>query len=356
MDSVTDSAEAQVDTQPVPAEGLVAVLTDAYELARDAVVDIAGDSVGEYLGVTFEDTTAATHRFLAELPGYRGWQWAVVVAAYPGASHATISELVLVPGPTALLAPSWVPWEERVKPGDLGPGDLLAPPAEDPRLVPGYSLSGDPAIDDIATDFGFGRRQVLSVWGRLDAAERWHESDYGPDSAMARSTKKMCRDCGFYLPLAGSLGTMFGVCANALSADGHVVEQTYGCGAHSDTPAPAGAGSPLYEPFDDGVLDVTENPQPAAGAEMTEPTPVVEADTVIEPEPAEAAVAALTDTSGTADATGTEPEQSDDVAEDAPSARAETPDTVSESTAPDPESTSEAAAQQPISEPGTDSE
>ena len=36
------------------------------------------------------------------MPGYQGWQWAVVLAAYPGADHATISEVVLVPGPTAL--------------------------------------------------------------------------------------------------------------------------------------------------------------------------------------------------------------------------------------------------------------
>jgi len=91
---------------------------------------------------------------------------------------------------------------------------------------------------------------------------------------MSRSTKRTCRDCGFFLPLAGSLGAMFGVCGNELSADGHVVDKQYGCGAHSDTPAPAGTGSALYEPYDDGVLDVTEKPtvQPAevpaeAGAE-----------------------------------------------------------------------------------------
>ena len=60
------------------------------------------------------------------------------------------------------------------------------------------------------------------------------------------------------LPLAGALGTMFGVCANELAADGHVVESEYGCGAHSDTPQPPGTGSPLYDPFDDGVLDVVE--------------------------------------------------------------------------------------------------
>lgn len=248
MESMTESADQQA----------AAVLTAAVDAARAAVKEFSGDTVGDYLGLTYEDPTAATHRFLANLPGYQGWQWAVVVAAYPGAVYATISEVVLIPGPTALLAPQWVPWDQRVKPGDLGPGDLLAPPADDPRLVPGYTLSGDPEIDDPVAEFGFGRRQVMSRSGREDAAQRWHDGEYGPDSAMARSTKRVCRDCGFYLPLAGSLGSMFGVCGNAMADDGRVVDFTYGCGAHSDTPVPTGTGSPLYEPYDDGVLDVAD--------------------------------------------------------------------------------------------------
>ena len=73
---------------------------------------------------------------------------------------------------------------------------------------------------------------------------------------MARSTRYHCGDCAFFLPLAGSLGTVFGVCGNEMSADGRVVDGEYGCGAHSDTPAPAGGGSPMYEPYDDGVLDL----------------------------------------------------------------------------------------------------
>jgi hypothetical protein len=81
---------------------------------------------------------------------------------------------------------------------------------------------------------------------------------------MARSTRRVCRDCGFYLPLSGALGLMFGACVNEFSADGHVVDAEYGCGAHSDTPAPAGAGSPLYDPFDDGVLEVVEPQAPPA--------------------------------------------------------------------------------------------
>lgn len=256
MDSVTDTA---TDVAQRPAD-LEAVLMGAVEHARAALVEFSGhDTIGEYLGASFEDPTSATHRFLADMPGYRGWQWAVVVAAYPGAEQATISELVLVPGPTALLAPKWVPWQDRVRPGDLGPGDLLAPPREDPRLVPGYVSSGDPQVDETAAEVGFGRKQVLSRWGRLDAAQRWHDGDFGPGSAMARSTKRTCRDCGFYLPLSGSLGVMFGVCANEMSADGHVVDSEYGCGAHSDTPAPQGTGSPLYDPYDDGGIDLAEN-------------------------------------------------------------------------------------------------
>lgn len=257
MNSQIESPHPSAEAAPArPSEAVAAILTDASELARQAIVEFSGDTVGEYLGVSFEDETAATHRFLAKLPGYQGWQWAAVVAAHPGADHATISEVVLVPGPTALLAPSWVPWENRVRAGDLGPGDLLAPPPDDPRLVPGYTATGDPAFDDLAVEIGLGRRQVLGPWGRADAAERWHDGDHGPASPMARATKRACRDCGFMVPLAGVLGTMFGVCCNELSADGHVVDFEYGCGAHSDTPAPAGAGSPMYEPYDDGVVEV----------------------------------------------------------------------------------------------------
>ncbi|MGH3530325.1 MAG: DUF3027 domain-containing protein, partial [Mycobacterium sp.] len=145
-DSVTGSQESTTAEWP---EGLAAVLTGAVEQARAAIVEFSGaDTVGDYLGVGYEDPTAATHRFLAHMPGYQGWQWAVVVAAYPGADHATVSEVVLVPGPTALLARELVPWDQRLRPGDLGPGDLLAPLPDDPRLVPGFMASGDPQVDD----------------------------------------------------------------------------------------------------------------------------------------------------------------------------------------------------------------
>ncbi|OBI02543.1 hypothetical protein A5679_00105 [Mycobacterium scrofulaceum] len=327
------SAGATVAEWP---EGLAAVLTGAVDQARAAVVEFSGaETVGDYLGVSYEDPAAATHRFLAHLPGYQGWQWAVVVAAHPGADHATVSEVVLIPGPTALLAPEWVPWDQRVRPGDLSPGDLLAPAADDPRLVPGYTASGDPQVDETAAEIGLGRRWVMSALGRAEAAERWHTGEHGPDSPMARSTKRVCRDCGFYLPLAGSLGAMFGVCGNELSADGQIVDKQYGCGAHSDTPAPAGTGSPMYEPFDDGVLDVVEPP-----AETSEPqaadTPTEEAESRPGDAQSDDGPQAESDSAATTS--------------EAPEPQAETPEPQAESPEPQPE-TQEAGTETPESRP-----
>ncbi|MBJ8344211.1 DUF3027 domain-containing protein [Antrihabitans sp. YC2-6] len=242
------------------------ILAQAADLARAALVDLGEEGVGAYLGVTADDSCAATHRFEATLPGYRGWQWAVVVAADPESDHATVSESALLPGPDALLAPDWVPWDQRIRPGDLSPGDMLAPVADDPRLVPGYVATGDPEIDDVALELGLGRKQVLSPEGRGDAAQRWFENDFGPEAEMAKAAASTCGRCGFYLPLAGAMHDSFGVCANEMSADGHVVHTEYGCGAHSDTALPTGAGSPMYEAFDDGAIEVVLEAEPKAAA------------------------------------------------------------------------------------------
>lgn len=235
------------------------ILAGAVDLARSALVDLEPTGVGAHLGVRAEDECSATHRFEATLPGYHGWQWAVVVAAAPGTDRVTVSESALLPGPDALIAPEFVPWEQRIRPGDLAPGDLLAPPADDPRLVPGYTATGDPEIDETAPEVGLGRKQVLSREGRADAAERWY-AEYGPDTEMARAAPGSCESCGFYLPLAGALRACFGVCANAMGADGHVVHMGYGCGAHSDTRLPTGAGSPIYQAYDDAAVEVVAVP------------------------------------------------------------------------------------------------
>nr|WP_280258560.1 DUF3027 domain-containing protein [Nocardia abscessus] len=254
----------------VSESGVRPILADAVDLARRALLELEPSGVGVHLGVIAVDESAATHRFEATLPGYRGWQWAVVVAAPPEADYATVSESALLPGPEALVAPEFVPWEQRVRPGDLAPGDLLAPPADDPRLVPGYVATGDPVVDEVAYEVGFGRTKVMSREGRAEAAERWY-AEYGPDAEMAKAAPATCGSCGFYLPLAGALRTAFGVCGNAMGADGRVVHVAYGCGAHSDTEAPTGGGSPLYEAYDDAAIEVIPPEKGRARAEADKP-------------------------------------------------------------------------------------
>ncbi|HYU03930.1 MAG TPA: DUF3027 domain-containing protein, partial [Jatrophihabitantaceae bacterium] len=157
----------------------------------------------------------------------------------------TVDEVVLLPGEAALLAPAWVPWSERLRPGDLGPGDLLPAEQDDWRLVPSYVASDDPAVEEVAFEVGLGRARVLAREARLDVAERWYAGDGGPETAMARNAPGRCGTCGFLLPIAGSLRAGFGVCGNEMAAaDGRAVSVEHGCGAHSEATL-IEAGEPL---------------------------------------------------------------------------------------------------------------
>lgn len=222
--------------------GVDEVCAAAVEPARAAALEVAGSALGEHLGVEPEQVAVdggavATHSFATTDPAYAGWRWAVTVSRAEGAEQVTVDEVVLLPGRDALLAPAWVPWSERVQPGDLSPGDLLPPPADDPRLVPSYADVDAEALPfDLHRELGLGRPRVLSLEGRADAAERWYEGPAGPDAPLAKAAPGRCGDCGFYAPLAGALGRVFGACANAMAPDdGRVVALTHGCGAHSET-------------------------------------------------------------------------------------------------------------------------
>ncbi|MFC7612718.1 DUF3027 domain-containing protein [Actinokineospora soli] len=254
---------------PAPQDVTDPALLAAVDLARAAAREEAGDEVGAHVAVAAEDAHAATHLFEADKPGYAGWRWAVTVASTPEGG-VTVSEVVLLPGPDALVAPPWVPWQDRVRAGDLGVGDLLPTAPDDDRLVPGYAASDDPAIEELALEVGLGRKRVMSREGRLDAADRWRSGEFGPGSDMARGAPAHCGTCGFYLPVAGSLGAAFGVCGNEIApADARVVHAEYGCGAHSE--AEIEQVSPVLVAdliYDDAQLEVV----------VVEPEPVVDED------------------------------------------------------------------------------
>jgi hypothetical protein len=232
---------------------------EAQAKARDALAEISpGGAVGDFLGLTMEADRVGTLRFACLLPGYVGWEWAVTVARVPRGRHATVSETELLPGQEALLSPEWVPWADRLLPGDMGPGDTLPRIADDVRLEPGYSATGEEDADRLAIwELGLGRPRVLSPEGRDEAAARWYEGARGPTAPEAVKSPAKCSTCGFVTPLAGSLRTLFGVCANQWSPrDGSVVAYDHGCGAHSETDVARGAVQwpPNRPPIDDSSV------------------------------------------------------------------------------------------------------
>jgi hypothetical protein len=237
---------------------------DAVDLARAAAAEQAGaDHVGPHVGVESDGDRLATHLFVCLDPAYSGWRWAVTVARASRAKVVTVDECVLLPGPDALLAPAWVPWSERVRPGDIGVGDLMPAPSDDERLVPAAALEGDDGVldwdDTAAWDEGgrlaaalglaeaaepapeeVGRARVLSAIGRDSTAERWYVGDHGPGTPLAHAAPGRCVTCGFLVRLAGPLGRVFGACSNEYAPDdGRVVSLDHGCGAHSETASTA---------------------------------------------------------------------------------------------------------------------
>lgn len=243
-----------------------AVCLDAADTARDAAIDEAGPGqVGEHLGHVVEGERVVTHLFACTHPGYVGWRWAVTVTRASRAKVVTINEVVLLPGDEAVVAPEWVPWSDRLQPGDLRPGDLLPTLTDDPRLTAGFTDTGAPDdVRSVVDELGLGRSRVLSPEGRESAAERWHAAEYGPESPIAQAAAYKCESCGYWIRLADSLGKAFGACANEMApGEGRVVAVDYGCGAHSDvsldSPEPAAAEYAMDTiAYDDMRLPKTE--------------------------------------------------------------------------------------------------
>lgn len=225
-----------------------AIAAEAVDLAREAAFEAAGViGVGENLGVTADADRVVHHLFACPHPGYQGWIWSVTLVRASRAKTVTVNEVVLLPGDDSLLAGAWVPWAERIQPGDATPGLLMPAPADDPRLEPGYTGGEDATVADpaeagqirlVVAELGLGRERVLSRTGRDEAAVRWLAGPPGPDNALAKQAPDVCETCGFFLRIQGSLGMIFGVCTNTYSpSDASVVSVDHGCGAHSSVVA-----------------------------------------------------------------------------------------------------------------------
>jgi len=213
---------------------------DAQSIAREAALAEAefASQVGDFISVEYDDDNRiATYLFDASISGYKGWRWGITIAKVDEDSEPTICDVVVLPGPDSLIAPDHVPYRDRIVPEDITPGVIVPSLLDDTRLVPGVAaLAQDEDLDAYQVfDLGLMRPRVLSIEGRDQASKRWYASDRGPASPLAEQAPKPCNSCGFFVPLAGSLRSSFGVCANAIAPDdARVVSVDHGCGAHSE--------------------------------------------------------------------------------------------------------------------------
>ena len=213
---------------------------DAQDIARDAALADAefASQVGVFVSVEYADENrVASYLFEADLPGYRGWRWCVTVAKVDADAAPTVCDVVVLPGPDSLLAPEWIEYRDRIQPEDITPGVIVPSALDDTRLVPGVNaLVQDEELDAVQVfDLGLSRARVLSIEGRDQASARWYTGDRGPNTPLAQGAPKPCASCGFFIPIAGSMRSTFGVCANAIAPDdARVVSVDHGCGAHSE--------------------------------------------------------------------------------------------------------------------------
>lgn len=299
-------------------------VVNPQELARSVAVEASErlDAVGDFVSSTEIGDNVTDFRFVSTLVGYEGWQWSVTLYHDEETQRWTVNESTLVPTDESLLPPAWIPWKDRLKPSDLSVTDSIGTDEHDARLEDGFRPvhhhAGDeskvacdatqsaensegaadtmsatstvdtteqqqeqqqdqsqqlsdssqdeyPVNDDLeeaVSTLRLSRRRVMTAEALSQTAKRWYAGQHGPKSLSTKiADGKACSTCGFLIPLAGSLGSMFGVCANMWSPDdGRVVSLDHACGEHSDIepPQPSQLWVQSAPAYDDYHIDILQ--------------------------------------------------------------------------------------------------
>jgi hypothetical protein len=85
------------------------------DFARSSLIEATSKSqVGNFIEVVADGENVATYLFENNQKGYVGWRWSITIFQSSSKDPATVSEILLMPGPDSLIAPDWVPWSERL--------------------------------------------------------------------------------------------------------------------------------------------------------------------------------------------------------------------------------------------------
>lgn len=178
--------------------------TFAYNAAVEASTR---NAVGFFIESIEEDEGVVTYLFEGKLKGYVGWRWSVSVFQVDENSPATISEVLLVPGPESLIAPDWVPWSERLADykalqaeleaqaaldaEDAEDGEELDDDSDDAEEVeeePDSTLALDAADVEVVTELETGDSALANVEEPVEA-----EADTGKTRKFPRFLRRRNR-------------------------------------------------------------------------------------------------------------------------------------------------------------------
>jgi hypothetical protein len=153
------------------------------DIARKAAEGVAPrDTVGAFLEVVAEGKGVNSYLFETKQKGYPGWRWSVTLFQANKKSPITISEVVLLPGDAALLAPNWVPWSERLADYRALQAELEAQNADEAE-----EQESEP--EEVEVDVVVAAVEADSEEESLDVAE--DEAVQEPDEAEALAVTKL---------------------------------------------------------------------------------------------------------------------------------------------------------------------
>ncbi|HSN37382.1 MAG TPA: DUF3027 domain-containing protein [Arthrobacter sp.] len=154
-----------------------AFLAAAVDVARTALEGIApAEQIGRHLAAKSEGDRLVTHLFESKLAGYGGWQWYAVLTRNSRSKVVTVDELGLLPSEDSILAPDWIPWAERVRPGDEQGEDELAVTAP-AALAPPMPASGESDSDSAPDAMDTPEDDSDDADGNADGAGDEYDAD-----------------------------------------------------------------------------------------------------------------------------------------------------------------------------------
>ncbi|MEY4000152.1 MAG: hypothetical protein RLZZ626_507 [Actinomycetota bacterium] len=122
---------------------------DVRSIAQHAAEEHAPHAaVGAFIESRSEEDGSQTFMFESRLKGYVGWRWSVNVFEDHKTHEVTISEVLLLPGDDALVAPDWVPWSERLADYKALQAELAAQAAAEAAEAEDGEDSDDDDSDD----------------------------------------------------------------------------------------------------------------------------------------------------------------------------------------------------------------